>query len=98
MTDLVDIDSRVIERVLEHEHEVRRRLSARRLVPRVSSGEAIPGSDDELCGASGADSVDGCLVVREDEACVHAGPNKSVISGKYLCEEYDGWPTREVHC
>lgn len=70
---LVNVNSGIIERVLKHEHEVGRRLTTRRLIPGVSTGEAIAGSDDQLCGASGANAIDGCLVVCEDEAGVHAG-------------------------
>lgn len=69
---LVNVDSGIIERILKHEHEVGRRLTTRSLIPGVSTGEAIARSDDQLCGASGANAINGCLVICEDEAGVHA--------------------------
>lgn len=72
MIYLMNVNSSVIERILKHEHEVGGRLTARRLIPGVSTGETIAGSDDELRGASGANAVDGCLVIGEDKAGIHA--------------------------
>lgn len=83
MIDLMNVNSSVIERILKHEHEVGRRLTARRLIPGVSTGETIAGSDDELCGASGANAIDGCLVIGEDEAGIHAVRYSRVSSVQY---------------
>lgn len=50
-TDLMDVNSSIVKRILEHEHEVRGGLSSHRLVPGVTTGEAVAGGDNELCGA-----------------------------------------------
>lgn len=69
ITHLMNINSRITQRVMQHVQELTRRRIAvpRRLVPRVAAREAVPRREDELRGAGAANAVDRCLVVLQQQ-------------------------------
>lgn len=66
---LVDVDRGIVERVRELVHDGA--AGVRALGPRVAPRPAVPGHDDEVTGAGGADGVDGRLVVPQHQLRRH---------------------------
>lgn len=66
---LVNVNCRVVQRVLELVHEGGARVRA--LGPGVPTGPAVAGHDDQVGGVGRANGVDGGLVVGEDERRGH---------------------------